>query len=209
MIVIRSVFGALLRVRRSVMINTQVSIRTKNLDGITQRAWQRFATRARVLLSQFEVERFETSTAPDGTPWTPLKSTTRGMALLAAVQKVGGREARAKVVKTATGGLKVVARRPQSGFQKSAIVRRTKSSKILVDTGRLRQSVVVNSATADAVRRTGRLILDWGTRVPYAGRHQHGDPARNLPARPFLGDHPQLIQRLRQELQRAIDDSTK
>ena len=108
------------------------------------------------------------------------------------------------VRRTRTGKLIVRALSPQAGFQRTATVRRTRASKILVDTGRLKQSVVVLAASADAVRTRDQLTLVWGTRVPYAQQHQQGDPSRNLPARPFLGVSKQAQQRLQTELQRII-----
>jgi len=189
------------------MIDTSVEIRVDpTLPQLTGRAWQRFVGRARVLIAQFEAERFATSTDPSGNAWVPLKSATRSKAIQKAILKVGGRAARPTVKRTRSGGLKVVARNPIAGYQRSAVVRRTAQSRILIDTGRLRQSVIASSATADAVREGTRYALIWGTRVPYARAHQFGEPERNLPARPFLGFSPQLAQQLERTLYQVLKE---
>lgn len=56
--------------------------------------------------------------------------------------------------------------------------RRNGSSKPLVDTGKLRGSVV-----ATVANKTQILV---GTNVTYAGPHQFGAPSKNLPRRRFL-----------------------
>lgn len=160
---------------------------------------------ARVVIAQDEAERFATATAPDGTPWKPLSPNTLRISVLDAIRKVGGRAARPIVRQTPTGKLMVRARAPQPGFQRAATVRRTRRSRILIDTGRLRNSVVALSANADAIRDRRQLVLLWGTRVPYAARHQFGDPAKNLPARPFLGLSPKATQQLTQQLGTILD----
>jgi phage gpG-like protein len=142
--------------------------------------------------------------APDGARWQPLSPNTLRRSVQQAIRKVGGRAARPIVRTTARGGLIVRARHPQPGFQRTARVRRTRQSKILVDTGRLRNSVVAIAASADAVRQRNRLTLIWGTRVPYARAHQFGNPSRNLPARPFLGVSQPAYQRLVRELNGII-----
>lgn len=191
------------------MVSIAVRVRiTSGLSGrALQRAWNAFTRRARIVLSQDTAERFETSTAPDGQAWAPLKSTTRNKAVLKAIGKVGGRKGRPVVNRTRRGGLIVRARNPQPGFQKTARVRRTQMSKILIDTGRLRASVVVNAASADAIRQQRAFRFEWGTRVPYARKHQFGDPQRNLPPRPFLGVSQNARQQLLQQLQRAVHES--
>ena len=57
-------------------------------------------------------------------------------------------------------------------------VRRKGSSRILEDTGRLRQSI--------AWRTLGRDAVVVGTNVEYAPVHQFGSDERHIPARPFL-----------------------
>jgi phage gpG-like protein len=190
------------------MITASVDLQLTGLIADPQRlsrgAVAEFFRRARVVLAQDHAERFERSVAPDGSPWQPLSPSTLQRSIANAIGKVGGRAARPVVRRTRTGGLIVRARNPQAGFQRTATVRRTRASKILVDTGRLKQSVVVLAASADAVRTHDQLTLVWGTRVPYARVHQQGNPSRNLPARPFLGVSKQAEQRLRAELQRII-----
>ena len=190
------------------MITASVDLQLTGLIADPQRlsssAVSEFFRRARVVLAQDHAERFERSVAPDGSPWQPLSPRTLRKSVQQAIRKVGGRAARPVVHRTRAGGLIVRARNPQAGFQRTARVRRTKQSKILVDTGRLKQSVVVLAASADAVRTHDQLTLVWGTRVPYARQHQQGDPSRNLPARPFLGVSKQAERRLQAELQRII-----
>jgi len=190
------------------MITASVDLQLTGLIADPQRlssgAVAEFFRRARVVLAQDHAERFERSVAPDGSPWQPLSPRTLRKSVQQAIRKVGGRAARPVVRRTRTGGLIVRALSPQAGFQRTARVRRTKQSKILVDTGRLKQSVVVLAASADAVRTQDQLTLIWGTRVPYAQAHQQGDPSRNLPARPFLGVSKRAEQRLQAELQRII-----
>ena len=190
------------------MITASVDLQLTGLIADPQRlssgAVAEFFRRARMVLAQDHAERFEQSVAPDGSPWQPLSPRTLRKSVQQAIRKVGGRAARPVVRRTRTGGLIVRALSPQAGFQRTARVRRTRASKILVDTGRLKQSVVVLAASADAVRTQDQLTLIWGTRVPYARAHQQGDPSRNLPARPFLGVSKRAEQRLQAELQRII-----
>jgi phage gpG-like protein len=185
-------------------VDLQLTGLIANPQQLSSSAVAEFFRRARVVLAQDHAERFERSVAPDGTPWQPLSPRTLRKSVQQAIRKVGGRAARPIVSTTARGGLIVRARNPQSGFQRTATVRRTKQSKILVDTGRLRNSVVAITASADAVRTQDQLTLIWGTRVPYARVHQQGDPSRNLPARPFLGVSPAAYQRLVRELSATI-----
>jgi len=190
------------------MITASVELQLTGLIANPQRlsssALTEFFRRARVVLAQDHAERFEKSVAPDGSPWQPLAPSTLQRSVANAIGKVGGRAARPVVRRTRTGGLIVRALSPQAGFQRTARVRRTRASKILVDTGRLKQSVVVLAASADAVRTQDQLTLAWGTRVPYARVHQQGDPSRNLPARPFVGVSPAAYQRLVRELNDII-----
>jgi phage virion morphogenesis (putative tail completion) protein len=190
------------------MITASVDLQLTGLIANPQRlsssAVAEFFRRARVVLAQDHAERFEKSIAPDGSLWQSLSPRTLRKSVQQAIRKVGGRAARPVVRRTRTGGLIVRALSPQAGYQRTATVRRTRASKILVDTGRLKQSVVVLAASADAVRTRDQLTLVWGTRVPYARQHQQGDPSRNLPARPFLGVSRQAERRLQAELQRII-----
>jgi phage gpG-like protein len=185
-------------------VDLQLTGLIANPQQLSSSAVAEFFRRARVVLAQDHAERFERSVAPDGTPWQPLSPRTLRKSVQQAIRKVGGRAARPVVRRTRTGGLIVRARNPQAGFQRTATVRRTRQSKILVDTGRLRNSVVAIAASADAVRTQDQLTLIWGTRVPYARVHQQGDPSRNLPARPFLGVSPAAHRRLVRELSSTI-----
>jgi len=190
------------------MITASVDLQLAGLladpQQLSSSAVAEFFRRARVVLAQDHAERFEKSIAPDGSLWQSLSPRTLRKSVQQAIRKVGGRAARPVVRRIRTGGLVVRAMSPQAGFQRTATVRRTRASKILVDTGRLKQSVVALAASADAVRTHDQLTLVWGTRVPYAQQHQQGDSSRNLPARPFLGVSKQAEQRLRTELQRII-----
>lgn len=56
---------------------------------------------------------------------------------------------------------------------------------ILVLTGRLRDSLIRQKHPDQIAEIIGNTIR-FGTRVPYAGVHQKGDPKRNIPARPFF-----------------------
>jgi phage virion morphogenesis protein len=68
--------------------------------------------------------------------------------------------------------------RPWKALAAKTVSRRRRGSrKPLVDTARLR-----NSVHADPTDETIR----WGTNVEYAGTHQLGSKARNIPARSFL-----------------------
>lgn len=55
----------------------------------------------------------------------------------------------------------------------------------LIQTGRLMKSVTREGSSEMILDIKGNK-LTFGSRVPYADVHQHGDPARNIPARPFL-----------------------
>jgi len=190
------------------MITADVQVQLRGLLAnpaqLSERATREFFRVARVILSQDHAERFQRSVAPDGTPWQPLSPNTLRRSVLQAIGKVGGSAARPIVRRTASGALVVRARRPVAGYQRTARVRRTRQSKILVDTGRLRSSVVTIAASADAVRTQDSVTLTWGTRVQYARAHQQGDPSRNLPARPFLGVSSRAYRKLVVELTSII-----
>lgn len=99
-------------------------------------------------LTTFVDDRFETSTGPDGSEWKELDPRT-----------VAAR--RGQTRKTKSGKRK---KRTDAG-----------SVQILVDTGRLRQSI--------ATKIEGNT-LTVGTNVEYAGVHQFG--GEDVPARPYL-----------------------
>ncbi len=207
------------------MITTSVDLQLPALLNnplLTYRAIQSFFREARTILAQEHEHYFATSTAPDGTPWQPLSQRTLHSSIRKALQSVGvrgrytirrqrgtvstvyqGNRAVARIRRSSTGALTVRAIQPVTGFQRTARVRRTARSKILVDTARLRNSVVSIAANADAIRQQQRLTLIWGTNVPYARAHQYGDPTRNLPARPFLG----VSARGQQELATALTNA--
>jgi phage gpG-like protein len=60
---------------------------------------------------------------------------------------------------------------------------------ILVDSGRMYESLTTPNGTADTIWETGDTWLRFGTSVPYAHWHQTG--TRRMPARPHVGcDQP-------------------
>lgn len=189
-----------MRVRATYRMQTPALDRLARMPAL----FQGFANRAMAVISQDLATRFATSTAPDGRPWAPLSPRTLAQAVDAAIRKVGGRAAQPVVVQTRSGPTIVRARRPQPGYQRTARVRRTARSRILVDTGRLKASLVSMAGRGDAVRITDarRLRLVWGTRVPYARHHQYGTP--RIPARPFLPLSRAALRRLRHILQQEV-----
>ena len=56
---------------------------------------------------------------------------------------------------------------------------------ILVDTGRMFESLTTIDGTQDTIWQTGKTWLRFGTSVPYAHWHQTG--TRRMPARPHVG----------------------
>ena len=56
---------------------------------------------------------------------------------------------------------------------------------ILVDSGRMYESLTTPNGTADTIWETGDTWLRFGTSVPYAHWHQTG--TRRMPARPHVG----------------------
>lgn len=68
-------------------------------------------------------------------------------------------------------------------------VLRKEHGAILVDTGRMYESLTTPNGTADTIWETGDTWLRFGTSVPYARFHQTG--TRRMPARPHVGcDQP-------------------
>jgi len=110
--------------------------------------WEQFGPRARILIEREQNKHFTGQKGPNGEQW-PLMSP---LSLEISAGKAASRIA--------------------SGEQKTATVRRTGKSQMLMDTGLLRRSVT--SGGAGAVRRLSRGRLDVGTRVVYAARHQFG-----------------------------------
>lgn len=189
-----------MRVRASYRMQTPALDRLVRMPAL----FQSFANRATAVIAQDVATRFATSTAPDGRAWAPLSPSTLRKAVQDAKRKVGGRAAQPVVTQTRGGTTIVRARRPQAGFQRTARVRRTARSQILVDTGRLKASLVSMAGRGDAIRITDarRLRLVWGTRVPYARDHQYG--TSRIPARPFLPLSRAALTRLRQLLQQEV-----
>lgn len=109
--------------------------------------------------------RFDTSTAPDGTPWKPNSAATVGM--------LSARLAGSKSNVKKNGSLNAKGARALAG------------KKLLIDSGFLRQQIVPN-ATADT--------LTVSATAKYAAMHQFGGvtsaqsmiPGKAIPARPFL-----------------------
>lgn len=189
-----------MRVRASYRVNTRQLNRLAQMPAL----FTAFANRAKAVISQDINTRFETSTDPQGNPWQPLAPSTLRQSVRQAIAKVGGRAARPVVQRTPSGVLIARARNPLHGYQRTARVRRTRQSKILIDTGRLRASVVSLAGRGDAVRITDnqRLRIVWGTRVPYAAQHQYG--AGRIPKRPFLPLSRNALNRLRQILAQEV-----
>lgn len=145
--------------------------------------WDRFGPRARSIIEREQNRHFTQQSGPNGEAWPPLSALTL---------EISAGKAAARIA---------------SGEQKTARVRRTGGSKILMDSGLLRRSVTTGGP--GSVRRQSKTTIDIGTRVPYAARHQFGGefpttPRQrgylsyllgrrftagtiHTPARPFLG----------------------
>lgn len=152
-------------------------------DALRIRWWDKFGPRARLLIEREQGRHFSAQAGPNGEAWPPLSPLTLELSAGAAAARIA------------------------SGEQKTATVRRSGGSQILMDSGLLRRSVTTGGA--GSVRRLSRNKLDIGTRVIYAARHQFGGEfpttprqrgylshllgryfgARTIrtPARPFLG----------------------
>ena len=76
-------------------------------------------------------------------------------------------------------------------------------SAILIDTGRLFESVTTPNGTRDTIWETSAAgsYLVFGTDVPYARFHQTG--TRKMPARPFMG----ISQKTERQLIDAVSDA--
>lgn len=164
--------------------------------------WRQIAGVISAMIAAQEAELFERSESPRGQRWRPLSDNYLESSRRQALEKVGGAEARA-IIKRRGDLLVAVARRPRPGFQKSARVRRTERSKILIDTGVLRASVVASGGPL-AVRDIKGAQLEFGTRVAYAPAHQFGVREQNLPARPFLGLTDRTRARIIEMVQRVM-----
>ena len=75
-------------------------------------------------------------------------------------------------------------------------------SAILVDTGRMFESLTTPNGTQDTIWTTGKNWLTFGTSVPYAHFHQTG--TRRMPARPHVGVDQQTTDRIGQRMAEAV-----
>lgn len=112
---------------------------------------------------------FQRQESPDGTPWEPLADSTL---LSRAYKRTRSAEGRGRQRK---------------------ILSRTANARILMDTGRLRGSVAVESD-----ERSARI----GSALVYARVHQQGDRGGKIPARPYLGLSDEGRERVRAVLER-------
>lgn len=102
-------------------------------------------------------------------PWKELSPITLERAEERAKQKVGGEGARIRKVRTPLGPLPVAV--GSGGEQRTARVRRSFGSMILIDTGRLRASLL---GGPNHVERQAGTEIVVGTNVHYAGTHEFG-----------------------------------
>ena len=167
---------------------------------------KRYLPTASGVIAREQNRHFVQQQGPDGTAWKPLSSLTKALSKGAAKQKV------------------------KSGGQKTATVRRTDASKALMDTGVLRASVSVDSATG-AIREIRPTKLTFGTNLKYGPLHQFGavlqvTPAMQgaiygktgiwivaktltIPARPFLGTSDTCRQELAKAAQVVLQKVVK
>jgi len=138
-------------------------------------------------------DRFKTATAPDGSPWAPLSETTELKRLR---KTAGGKSLRTKRGHTRANVMRAIT----SGA----------SSKPLLDTGTLRNSI--------QVLEIGRDSATVGTREKYAATHQHGAkkgqygktrrggpiPWGDVPARPFIGVSDDAMENIRRLIIRHL-----
>lgn len=64
-------------------------------------------------------------------------------------------------------------------------IQRKEHAAILVDSGRMYESLTTPDGTQDTIWQTGKTWLRFGTSVPYAHFHQTG--TKRMPARPHVG----------------------
>lgn len=119
-------------------------------------------------MKNFERGGYET---PTGTfvKWQPLSPLTLKLSEGMAKKKVGNGRIRVGRPTKAIGS---------GGTQKTAVVRRTGQSIPLVNTGRLRASLM---GGAGHIRRSGAFGIEIGTNLPYAAVHQYGATIRVTP----------------------------
>jgi|YNPMSStandDraft_2_1061718.scaffolds.fasta_scaffold01066_16 phage gpG-like protein len=160
--------------------------------------------------------------------WPPLSPTTLKIAEGQAMQKVGGRKGKARIRKQQTpyGALPIAY--GEGGEQKTARVRRFAGAVILVDTGRLRASLL---SGPNHIERSGRAEIEVGTNVEYAVYHERGAKIRvtkkmkyflglsygvwlregtelAVPPRPFLRVSRQGLDQMKQAIVSAITART-
>jgi phage gpG-like protein len=75
-------------------------------------------------------------------------------------------------------------------------------SAILVETGRMFESLTTPNGTEDTIWITGKNWLTFGTEVPYAKFHQTG--TRRMPARPHVGIDQPTADRIGQRMADAV-----
>lgn len=183
--------------------------------AVRDRFWREYAPTAELVLGREQRRHFAAQAGPDGQRWDELSDLTLELDLAKAGEKVGGIR---KVRQTKRGATRVYGPGGPEG-QRSATVRRTGGARVLTDTGLLLRSITMDGS--GAVRRRGKRVLEFGTRVPYAKRHQFGGTfavtprqrgylshllgrffrgkSITTPARPFLG----VGREGREELRRA------
>jgi phage virion morphogenesis protein len=129
-------------------------------------------------------ERFDKEQAPDGTPWEPLADSTLRRKMLKGVRR--GKGQKRKTLTTSQG-------------TKAGAINALARGKIMVERGDLRDLLRYQASGAG---------LQLGTDRIYGATHQFGDPARNIPARPFLGlsdqDQVEIMAILERHLQAAM-----
>ncbi len=81
-------------------------------------------------------------------------------------------------------------------------IARKEHSAILVDTGRMFESLTTPNGTEDTVWITGPTWLTFGTEVPYAHFHQTG--TKRMPARPHVGVNEATVTLIGQRLADAV-----
>lgn len=81
-------------------------------------------------------------------------------------------------------------------------IARKEHSAILVDTGRMFESLTTPNGTQDTIWITGPSWLTFGTEVEYAHFHQTG--TKRMPARPHVGLNEATVTQISQRLADAV-----
>ena len=81
-------------------------------------------------------------------------------------------------------------------------IARKEHSAILVDTGRMFESLTTPNGTQDTIWITGPNWLTFGTEVEYAHFHQTG--TKRMPARPHVGLNEATVTQISQRLADAV-----